>query len=221
MISILLAVYNGEKYIKQSIDSIINQKFKDWELLIGFNGTTDGSKSIASSYDDNRIRILDYKEDKGKAKTLNKLIKKARYNWCAIQDDDDIWLPEKLEKQIEQVNQFDVIGSFITYIDEKNNACGQPNLATDHENIKTLSLAGINQIANSSAIFKKYAVFDVGCWDTNLDKLALQGIQPKEDFDLWVKLLGKGCLFHNIPEHLVLHRLHQGSNFNTKKTRHK
>jgi glycosyltransferase involved in cell wall biosynthesis len=208
MISILLAVYNGEKYIDQSVNSIINQTFKDWELLIGFNGTTDSSKDIVSSYNDDRIRTFDYKEDKGKAKTLNKLIKEARYNWCAIQDDDDIWLPEKLEKQFDQLNHYDIIGTLIAYIDEKNIYFGEPNLATDHENIKTLSLAGINQIANSSAIFRKQDALDIGGWDESLDGI--------EDFDFWIKLLKKGYRFHNISSKLVLHRIHHKSSFNTQ-----
>ena len=78
MISILLATYNGEKYIKRCIDSIVDQKFTDWKLLIGFNGTTDSSKEIVASYDDDRIFVYDYGEDKGKAKTLNKLLKPSR-----------------------------------------------------------------------------------------------------------------------------------------------
>ena len=57
VISILLATYNGERYIKKSIDSIMDQTFKDWKLLIGFNGTTDSSKEIVESYNDNRICI--------------------------------------------------------------------------------------------------------------------------------------------------------------------
>lgn len=208
MISILLAVYNGEKYISQSIDSIINQTFKGWELLIGFNGTTDSSKDIVNSYNDNRIRIFDYKEDKGKAKTLNKLIKESRYDWCAMQDDDDIWLPEKLEKQLDQLNDFDVIGTLITYIDKNGIPCGAPNLAIDHEKIKSKSLAGINQIANSSAIFKKEAAAEINFWREDIDGV--------EDFDFWKKLLKKDYKFYNIPDYLVLHRLHQESNFNSK-----
>lgn len=208
MISILLAVYNGEKYISQSIDSIINQTFKNWELLIGFNGTTDSSKDIVSSYNDDRIKVFDYKEDKGKAKTLNKLIKEARYDWCAIQDDDDIWLPEKLEKQIEQVDKFDVIGSYIKYINEQGEIIGAPTLSETHNEIKIKSIAGNNQIANSSSIFKKKHVESVGLWNQTKDGI--------EDFDLWLKLLRKNHTFYNIPNYLCLHRIHDQSNFNTK-----
>ena len=111
MISVLLAVYNGEKYIRKSLDSVLNQTYKDFEILIGFNGTTDNSKSIVSEYKDNRIKVFDFGNDKGKAKTLNKLLRECKGDWIAIQDDDDIWLPGKLEFQLKYSNDFDVIGS--------------------------------------------------------------------------------------------------------------
>jgi glycosyltransferase involved in cell wall biosynthesis len=205
MISILLAVYNGEKYISQSIDSIINQTFKDWELLIGFNGTTDSSKDIVNSYDDHRIKVFDYKNDKGKAKTLNKLIKKASYDWCATQDDDDIWLPQKLEKQICLTNEYDCIGTFCKYINENNQITGQPSIASGNDDIIRLSLGGVNQIISCSAIFKKDLRIE---WNESLDGLI--------DYDYWLKLIKKEYKFYNIPDYLVLHRLHQESNFNTK-----
>jgi glycosyltransferase involved in cell wall biosynthesis len=208
VISILLPVYNGEKYIRQSIDSIAAQTFKDWELLVGFNGTTDSSKDILAEYNDLRIKVFDYGEDKGKAKTLNKLIKEAKYDWIALQDDDDVWLPTKLEKQITYMKEYDVIGTFIRYINEDSQPGGTPNLATTYQDIKNRSLSGDNQTANTTAIFKKSAALDIGGWDTSIDGI--------EDFDLWIRLLKKGYRFHNIPENLTLHRLHAESNFNTK-----
>jgi len=142
MISILLATYNGEKYIKDSINSIIKQDYKDWELLIGFNGTNDSSKNIVSEIKDDRIKVFDYKEEKGKAKTLNKLIKESKYDLCAIQDDDDIWFEKKLSEQINYFDRFDVIGTFIKYIDSSNQAIGEPNLSISHQDIKSRSLSG-------------------------------------------------------------------------------
>lgn len=160
MISILLATYNGEKYLKKSIDSILNQSFKDFELLIGVNGTTDNSKEIIKSYDDKRIKTFFY-DEKGKAITLNKLIVEAKFEWIALQDDDDIWLETKLEKQIKLVNDFDVIGTLINYIDELDNIIGSPNIVTDSLMINKLSLCGDNQVANTSAIFKKKDALDI------------------------------------------------------------
>lgn len=214
MVSILLAVYNGEKYINQCVDSIINQTFKDWELLVGFNGTTDRSKDIVSSYSDNRIKIFDYGEDKGKSKTLNKLIKESKYDFCAIQDDDDIWMPMKLEKQIGYVKKYDIIGTFVDYIDENNQIIGCPNLFSDPEQIKFLMNSGVNQIANCSSLFKKSIVNKIKGWNEDLDSLPEKGLQPKEDFDLWIRLLREGFVFYNIDEKLVMHRLHPDSKFN-------
>jgi glycosyltransferase involved in cell wall biosynthesis len=209
MISILLATYNGEKYIKKSIDSIINQTYTDWELLIGFNGTIDGSKEIVSQYNDSRIKVFDYGMDAGKAKTLNKIIKEAKGDWIAIQDDDDIWLPKKLERQVKHMENFDVIGTQIMYINENDDPGGGPTLAKDNDLIKEKSLNGDNQVANTSAIFKKECAEQVGGWSESLDGI--------EDFDFWLKIMRKRYIFKNISSVEVFHRLHSESNFNTKK----
>lgn len=211
MISILLAVHNGEKYLSQSIESILNQTYTDWELLIGFNGTSDKSKDIVNQYKDKRMKIFDYGLDKGKGKTLNKLISESQYDWCAMQDDDDIWMPQKLEQQILLTKQFDVIGTYILYIDNNNTIIGSPKLAQQHKDIKYLTLHGINQIANSSSIFKKQPIIELSGWNI--------GLEGKEDLDLWQRLLRTGSMFANIPQYLTLHRLHKDSNFNTKEHR--
>jgi len=208
MISILLATYNGERYIEKSIESIINQTYKDWELLIGFNGTIDGSKEIVKKFQDSRIRVFDYGMDAGKAKTLNKMVKEAKGDWLAIQDDDDIWLPKKLEKQMEKSSDYDVIGTQILYIDEDDNSTGNPILSENDTDIKAKSLNGDNQVANTSAIFKRECLEAVGGWSETLDGI--------EDFDFWLKIMRKDYRFINLKRAEVLHRLHQKSNFNTK-----
>jgi len=208
MISILLATYNGEKYLDLAIESVLNQSFKDFELLIGFNGTTDNSKEIPGKYNDPRIRVFDYGDDKGKSNTLNKLIKEAKYDWIAIQDDDDFWIQTKLEKQIPLMSDYDVIGTLICYIDSEGHITGQPQLSTIPSDIKSISLSGLNQVANTSAIFKKSDALEIGGWRNEFDGI--------EDYDFWLRLMRAGKNFINIPEQLVQHRLHTNSNFNTK-----
>ena len=208
MISILLPVYNGETFLKFSIESILNQSYKNFELLIGFNGTVDSSKEIAKSYNDVRIKIFDYGDDKGKPKTLNKLLFESKYDWVALQDDDDIWEINKLEKQIEHINNFDVIGSQILYCDSLNNIIsGNPILELYDQNIKYKTIRGNNQVANSSVLMRKSSVIRVGGWDESLDGL--------EDYDLWIRLMVEGYRFTNLPDYLMIHRKHQNSNFNT------
>lgn len=208
MVSILLATYNGSRYIKNSIQSIINQTYPDWELLVGINGTTDNTEEIVSGFLDKRIKIYNFGDDKGKSKTLNKLIHYAKFEYIGIQDDDDIWLEDKLENQIKFINEFDVIGSLINYIDENDNVIGKPNLFTTHDDIVSKSLNGDNQIANSSSIVRKESILGVNGWSQELDGI--------EDYDLWLKLIRQNKKFINIDKVLVLHRLHKQSNFNTK-----
>lgn len=207
-ISILLATYNGERYIRKSIESVLSQTFEDFELLVGFNGTSDGSKNIVNEYNDERIRVFDYGDDKGKAKTLNKLLKEAKGDLIALQDDDDIWLPNKLEMQVPLMQKFDVVGTFINYINENNQITGHPNLSVLHEHIIMLSLGGVNQIANTSAVFRRQDALNLGGWSDSIDGI--------EDFDFWLRLIRTNKQFYNIPEFLVNHRLHSASNFNTK-----
>jgi glycosyltransferase involved in cell wall biosynthesis len=208
MVSVLLATYNGENFISKSIESILNQSFQEFEILIGFNGTTDNSRMIVNQYNDPRIRVFDYGDDKGKSKTLNKLLLESKYEWIAIQDDDDIWINTKLEKQLPHIENNDVIGTFIQYIDVNDNPIGGPTLSSQDDEIKKTSLSGGNQIANTSAIFKKKDALEIGGWRDGLDGI--------EDYDFWLRLMRNGKKFINISENLVLHRLHSNSNFNTK-----
>jgi glycosyltransferase involved in cell wall biosynthesis len=213
MVSILLASYSGHRFIKESLDSILNQTYSKFEILIGLNGENSETKKILENYLDPRIRIFDYADDKGKAKTLNKLIGEAKYEIIGIQDDDDIWMPEKLKTQIGLLTEYDIVGTFIEYIDVNNGPWIEnnirnvgPNLSTNHDEIIGNMLLGNNQIANTSALFKKKDALNVGGWN-----ITLEGI---EDFDFWIKLIKKDRKFINIPEVLVLHRIHRTSNFN-------
>jgi glycosyltransferase involved in cell wall biosynthesis len=208
LVSVLLATYNGENFISKSIESILNQSFQEFEILIGFNGTTDNSRMIVSQYNDPRIRVFDYGDDKGKSKTLNKLLLESKYEWIAIQDDDDIWINTKLEKQLPYIENNDVIGTFIQYIDINDKPIGGPVLSTQDSEIKKISLSGGNQVANTSTIFKKVDALEIGGWRDGLDGI--------EDYDFWLRLMRNGKKFINVSEQLVLHRLHSNSNFNTK-----
>lgn len=209
MITVLLPVYNGEKYIRKSIDSILSQDFDEFELIVGFNGTSDSSIEIVESYDDPRIRIINYGNDKGKGKTLNKMLLESKFDIIALQDDDDIWHKSKLSRQIDFISDFDIIGTQISYIGEDDNTIGGVNLRRNHEDIVSRMEEGDNHIANSSAIFKKEKAIEIGGWSENLDGI--------EDFDFWLRMIRSGCRIKNLDKILVKHRIHSGSNFNVNK----
>src|SRR5215218_8078213 len=96
-ISVILPVYNAEKYLKAAIDSILNQTFPDFELLIINDGSSDGSEKIIKSYTDNRIVYVKNGENSGLINTLNKGIDLATGEFIARMDGDDIAVPERFE----------------------------------------------------------------------------------------------------------------------------
>ena len=97
-ISIVMCVYNGSKYISESIKSALNQSFKNFELIIINDGSTDTTEKIVKSFNDRRIRYY-YQKNQGAAASRNYGIKNSRGQYIAILDSDDICLPERLEKQ--------------------------------------------------------------------------------------------------------------------------
>lgn len=211
MVTILLPVYNDEAFLEYTIKSILAQGFRDYKCIIAFNGTIDSSKIIAESLinKDTRFRLMDYGNDKGKAKTLNKLLSIVDTEYLSLIDGDDIWENDKLQKQVAICENFDVIGTLTYYIDTHNNKISQLHLDQDDADIKNGFMSGHNQIVNSSSLFRTGDALEIGGWDENVEGL--------EDFDFWIRLYKKEKTFHNIQKFLVSHRIHGGSNFNAKK----
>lgn len=210
MVTILLPVYNDERYIGECINSIKTQTHRDFLCFIGFNGTIDGSKEIAGllTSNDPRFKIFDYGGDKGKPKTLNKLLKEVTTEFICLIDGDDVWEPSKLEKQFELRNNFSIIGTFTSYIDENGNNIRNLDLPREDSEIKNGLITGYNYIVNSSAFFRTSDALEINGWDEGLDFL--------EDYDIWLRLYKNNKTFFNIKEYLVKHRIHSGSNFNSK-----
>ena len=201
MISILMPIYNGIEFLEESLPTILYQTYKDWELIIGINGHPPNSKTyqIAKKYENEKIQVLDLQNIKGKSEALNEMLKYTKYNWIALLDVDDKWLPQKLESQITYMNNYDVIGTRCKYFGDKNDIPFIPVGDTTNYNF-----LNVNPIINSSVLLRKEL-----CW---WDK-AHDGV---EDFDLWLKLWRQNKRFYNVPEIHVLHRIHKQSAFNAQ-----
>ena len=100
-ISVLMSVFNGERYLIKAIDSILNQTFKDFEFIIIDDGSMDSSNAIIRSFDDPRVRLIENEKNIGLTKSLKKGIDLCRGEYIARMDGDDISLPERLKKQVE------------------------------------------------------------------------------------------------------------------------
>jgi teichuronic acid biosynthesis glycosyltransferase TuaG len=201
-----MPVYNGIEYISESVQSVIEQSFEDWELIIAVNGHEQNSFvfQVAKEYEniDKRIRVYDFCDFKGKANTLNGMITFCRYKYIAILDVDDIWLPKKLERQaaLLKENKYDVVGTNCVYFENLDGVIPQiPNGDISNFNFKE-----VNPVINSSSVLRK----ELGFW-----KEEFAGV---EDYELWVRLRKEGKRFFNFEDVLVKHRIHASSAFNTQ-----
>ena len=193
-----MPVYNGEKYLKEAIDSILNQTYGDFEFIILNDGSTDRTEEIILSYDDPRIVYVKNEENLQIVKTLNKGIDLAKGKYIARMDADDISLPERFKKQVnylENNKNIDICGTFIKHFGAKSRIQEYPIF---NEDIK-VNLLFNAALAHPTVMVKK------SCFLKNkYDDLYNQA----EDYALWVNMIGE-YRFMNIPEVLLLYRNHQ------------
>ena len=206
MFSILIPLYNGIEFLKETIDSVRDQTCADWEVIIGVNGHPQGSdiykEAQAISNAEPRIRVIDLYDlpEKGKSAALNAMLAYAKFSHIAILDADDIWFPTKLEKQVPFVKEgYDVVGTQCEYFGELE---GRPTIPLG--DISTRDFFQANPMINSSSIVKKDLCYWVSRWD---------GV---EDYDLWLRLRKGGRRFYNVVDVLVRHRIHRSSAFNAQ-----
>ena len=199
-ISILMPIYNGIEFIEESINSVKNQTYNKWELVIGINGHKENSDvfHIANKYSNEKIKILDMYTIKGKSKALNEMVKYCKYDWISLLDVDDIWLPTKLEHQIKYTNEYDVIGTNCKYFGDLNIS---PKIPLG--DITKFNFLSLNPIINSSCLLKKKDAF----WKRDI------GLN---DYELWLRLWKLKKKIFNIHTIEVLHRIHKESAFNSK-----
>lgn len=204
MISILIPIYNGIEFITDSVQSVLTQTYEEWELLIAVNGHNQNSEVFqkAKLYEslDNRIKVFDFYNIKGKSNTLNEMLNYCKYNFIALLDVDDIWHYTKLETQTKFLSNYDVIGSNCVWFGDIENIV--PKIPVN--DFSDFNFAQVNPIINSSCIVKK----DICNWNSYFDGV--------EDYDLWLRLRKQNKRFFNCPEILVKHRIHKQSAFNAK-----
>jgi len=210
-ISVLMAVFNGERYLSQAIDSILNQTFPDFEFLILDDGSTDRSFAILRGYATRDPRIhLTHRDNQGLTRSLNELMQQARGELIARIDADDIALPERFKRQVlflAQNSDVVCVGSSLDWIDEQGRFIAHCPMPEGNDELQQLMLGGISMLHHPCAMFRRLAALQVGGYDERLKTSA--------DLDLWLKLGEIGNLA-NLPETLLLYRLHPQSITNAK-----
>lgn len=204
MVSVLMGVYNGECYLREAIDSILSQTYRNFEFLIVNDGSTDGTDEILRSYHDPRIRVINNDRNIGLARSLNKGLALARGAYVARQDADDISRPDRLDKQLNfmQGNKnIAVLGTQVDYID-----CHARPLRVFATNYPVSPLAAKYSlmfdapVGHPTVLFRKDIVWNkFGGYDPTY--------AISEDTELWCRL-GKEYSIQNLPDVLVTMRLH-------------
>jgi len=197
LVSVIIITYNGRMYIKKAIESVLRQTYKNIEVIIVNDGSTDETLEIISGFrkTDSRITILTNKINLGCAKTLNKGAIMAHGKYIARLDDDDSWFDRrKLERQIcflEKNCNYVLVGDGVIKIDKKGEEIDRYLFPEKDKDIRKSILLG-NLFVHSTVVFRRNIFEKVGGYDEYFDFFA--------DWDLWLKL-GKLGKFYNFQKH--------------------
>lgn len=206
LVSIIMPVYNGEKFIKYTIESVLCQTYQNWEMILIDDASTDNSMRIVNRYRDRRIRIYSNSYNRGIAYTRNYGLDLCRGEYISLLDDDDIISRDKLQLQVEflEMNpRIDIVGGRTVWIDEKGKKISEVSkIYFDNDEIKALALLK-NPFWNCEVMFRKtivskYKYFYKSC------------MYGMEDYHFWIRYLGK-CQVANLDNVFLYHRKSAGT----------
>lgn len=200
-ISVLMPVYNTkESYLREAIESILNQTFTDFELLILNDGSTNNAREVVLSYNDERIKYQTNEQNMGLPRTRNKMFEYAKGEFIAIMDSDDISLPNRFEEQVkffEENPEVGVVGSWFEIFPDRGITQNPP----DDETIKKKLLFEYSVIGNSTAMIR----------NSILQQYQIRypvDFKSAEDYAFWLSLVDK-TKFANIQKNLLRYRWHE------------
>ena len=206
-VSVVMSVFNGENWLKYSIESILNQTFKDFEFIIVDDGSTDSSIEILDQYKsiDKRIKII-RKKNTGLYDSLNVGINSAESEWIARIDSDDTSESTRLEKQYHlalDIGKKFIIGTNLNIIDSDGNVISEYKYPKTHKGLKN-NLITLNKFFATSSAFFNFSIFEkIGGYRLHYKRSG--------DYDFWLRALSKGYKFRCLQQPLVFIRKHETS----------
>lgn len=200
-ISVVMSVYNGMPFLKEAVQSILNQTYKDFEFIIVDDASTDGTWKYLNSLQDQRIKLIKNSKNLGLASSLNIGMKAAKGEYIARMDADDISLPDRFEKEAHFLNShkdYVLVGSQVQWVSEHGEPIDGFDVPQSDDEIRKKFIIR-NQIHHATVMFRKSIVSRLGLY-----RAFLNGV---EDYDLWFRIMNKGKVF-NLPERLERRRVH-------------
>ncbi len=202
LVTVLMALYNGGEYLKETVRSVLNQTYRNFEFLIVNDCSTDNSLAVIESFHDERIKVHTNERNLGQTPSLNAGLALARGEYFARMDGDDLALPQWLEAQLDYIQKYpqhSVVSSYAVAIDEKNRIKKLYKPPQDRQNIILRSLI-TPPIHHVGSIFKKKDIIDNGGYDNRYVYAA--------DYELWERLIRNNLQITTNPEILVAIREH-------------
>lgn len=206
-VTVLLPVLNAAPFLQRTLDSILDQRFRDFELLAIDDGSTDGSIAILKSCRDPRLRTVEHGRNQGLIATLNEGIEAARGTYIARMDADDLMHPDRLALQVEYLDahrDVAVLATCVELINADGEVTGQWDVdrsAMDEHDIWAM-LPRTNCIAHPSVMMRRSALGDLRYSPDQ---------KGAEDWDLWLRMRSRGLLIAKLPQALLQYRVHAGS----------
>ncbi|MCF2442770.1 glycosyltransferase [Dyadobacter sp. CY345] len=204
MVSIIMPCYNSQKYISASIESVLAQTMAEWELIIVNDASTDGTEEIIDHYSerDSRIKVFHLKKNSSAAGARNIGIDNAKYSHIAFLDSDDLWLPEKLRKQVSTMEEKNMMFSFSSYYVINNDGKVMefrkaPNFITYEKLLNHGNEIGCLTVMYNREMFKNYRFNEK--------------IRIHEDYKMWLDMFENIDRAYAIEEPLAFYRVHAGS----------
>lgn len=207
-VSIVMPAFNCEKYIAESIKSVLAQTYKNWELIVIDDGSKDNTCEIIKEFakKDPRIKPITNEKNIGVSATRNRGIDLALGDWIAFLDSDDIWSPTKLEKQIKIANEksaeFIFTGS--SYINDKSEPFR--GIFEVPEKVSYKKLRNHNVISCSSVLLKK----------KYFNNIKMEKDEMHEDYAVWLRILKTGVIAYGVNEPLLIYRIYRNSKSGNK-----
>lgn len=202
LVSIIMPAYNSEVFIHETIESILNQTYEKWELIIVDDHSTDDTEKVVNKYIENdaRIKLYIQKRNMGTAVARNIAIEKARGQFLAFIDSDDLWKSGKLSKQLAFMNENNYKFTSTSYeeVDSEGNPTGK--VINSHKKLDYNGLLKYNQ-GNSTIMY-----------DANeLGKFYIPDIRKRNDFVMWLQVIKKNKYIYGMEESLTQYRIREGS----------
>ena len=200
LISVIIPIYNGEKTIRETIDSVLNQTLQNFELIIINDGSNDSTLEIVSTISDSRLKVFSY-PNAGISTSRNRGISHSIGEYISFIDADDLWTPDKLEAQLKALQENPesaVAYSWTNYIDESGQSLDRGSYMTVNGDVYAKLLLIDFVGSGSNPLIRRHALIEVGGFDESLSTSA--------DWDMWLRL-AVHYHFAAVPSPQILYRI--------------